>query len=131
MIVVDASALVELLLWTKTGREIAELVADPRRSLHVPHLVDLEIAQALRRMVRSRSLDARAAAEALETLALLDLERHGHEPLLGRVWALRDNLTAYDAVYVALAEALECRVLTCDARLAQAPGLSRRVQLVE
>ena len=78
---------------------------------------------------RARSITYSAAA-ALEDLRSLDLERHGHEPLLERVWALRDNLTAYDAVYVALAEALECTVLTCDGRLARAPGFSRRVELV-
>jgi len=93
-------------------------------------LADVEVAQALRGYVREGALDAGSAAAALEDLRSLDLERHGHEPLLDRVWALRDNLTAYDAVYVALAEALECTLLTCDGRLARAPGLSRRVVLV-
>ena len=91
----------------------------PGLGLHVPHLADVEVAQALRRYVREGELDRS-----------LDLERHGHEPLQARVWALRDNLTAYDAVYVALAEALDSRLLTCDGRLARAPGLSRRVELV-
>ena len=60
----------------------------------------------------------------------LDLERHAHEPLLGRIWALRNNLTAYDAVYVALAEALQTKLWSCDARLAAAPGLKARIELV-
>jgi predicted nucleic acid-binding protein len=74
----------------------------------------------------------RSAAEIIraERDARLDLERHGHEALLERAWALRDSLTAYDAVYVALAEALGCKLLTCDRRLAHSPGQSRRVELV-
>lgn len=130
MIVLDASALVELFLGTEAGLRIATRIADPTLALHVPHLADVEVAQALRRYVREGALDAGSAAVALEDLRSLDLERHSHEPLLDRVWALRENLTAYDAVYVALAEALECGLLTCDGRLARAPGLARRVEFV-
>ena len=103
MIVLDASALVELLLGTEQGRSIGARIADPALGLHVPHLADLEVAQVLRRYVRQRELDAAAAASALDDLHALDLQRHAHEPLLDRVWGLRQNLTAYDAVYVALA----------------------------
>lgn len=130
MIVLDASALVELLLGTAQGREIGERIADPTLSIHVPHLADVEVAQVLRRYVRDGAIDSRDAEGALDNLRALDLERHGHEPLLDRVWALRDNLSAYDAVYVALAEALDGTLLTCDARLSRAPGMSRRVELV-
>ncbi|MGE0455697.1 MAG: type II toxin-antitoxin system VapC family toxin [Vicinamibacteria bacterium] len=130
MIVLDASALLELLLATDRGRSIAARIADPGLGLHVPHLADVEVAQALRRYVREGELEPAAAAAALEDLRSLDLERHGHEPLLGRIWALRDNLTAYDAVYVALAEALDSTLLTCDGRLARSPGAPRRVELV-
>jgi predicted nucleic acid-binding protein len=130
MIVLDASALVELLLGTAPGRAIAEHIADPEVSLHVPHLADVEVAQTLRRYVREGELEAVAAGEALLDLRALDVERHSHEPLLDRVWALRDNLTAYDAVYVALAEALDATLLTCDGRLARAPGMARRIELV-
>jgi predicted nucleic acid-binding protein len=130
MIVLDASALVELLLGTGLGRSIAARIADPATSLHAPHLVDVELAQTFRRYVREGELDAASAAEALDDLRALDVERHSHEPLLDRVWALRDSLTAYDAVYVALAEALDTTLLTCDARLARAPGMARRVELV-
>jgi predicted nucleic acid-binding protein len=130
MIVLDASALVELLLGTEPGRTIGARIADPRLGLHVPHLADVEVAQALRRYVRDGTLDADSAASALTDLRSLDLERHAHEPLLDRVWALRDNVTAYDAVYVALAEALEAPLVTCDGRLARAPGLRARVELM-
>ena len=130
MIVLDASALLELLLGTDRGRTIAARIADPAVGLHAPHLADVEVAQALRRYVREGEIEPSSAAAALEDLRALDLERHSHEPLLGWVWALRENLTAYDAVYVALAEALDSTLLTCDGRLSRAPGLSRRIELV-
>jgi predicted nucleic acid-binding protein len=130
LIVLDASAILELLLGTSRGRTVASRIADPALGLHVPHLADVEVAQALRRYEREGELDAREAATAMATLGELDLERHSHEPLSRRVWALRDNLSAYDAVYVALAEALDARLLTCDARLAGSPGQSRRIEVV-
>ena len=130
MIVLDASALVELVLGTPAGRTIAARIADPSVGLHVPHLADVEVTQALRRYTREGEIDAAAATVALDDFRALDLQRHAHEPLLDRVWKLRDNLSAYDAVYVALAEVLDTIVLTCDGRLARSPGLARRVELV-
>ena len=126
----DASALVELLLGTEQGRSIGARVADPALGLHVPHLADVEVVQTLRRYVRESELDPASAASALDDLHSLDLQRHAHEPLLDRIWGLRQNLTAYDAVYVALAEALDTILLTCDRKLARAPGMARRVELV-
>lgn len=131
MIVLDASALVELILDTRTGQLVAGRIADPAEGLHVPHLADIEVVQALRRYVREGEIDADAAEVALDDLRALDLQRHAHEPLLERVWELRKIFTAYDAVYVALAEVLDGILLTCDRRLSQAPGMSRRVALVE
>jgi predicted nucleic acid-binding protein len=130
VIVLDASALVELLLGTETGRAVGARISDPGLALHAPHLADVEVAQALRRYVREGVLEASAAAAALAELRTLDLERHSHEPLLERVWALRENVTAHDAVYVALAEALDAPLLTCDARLARAPGLRARFEVL-
>jgi predicted nucleic acid-binding protein len=130
VIVLDASALVELVLNTPAGRAIATRIAEPALGLHVPHLADVEVAQALRRYARAGEIDTSAAAMALEDLHALDLQRHAHEPLLDRVWELRNNLSAYDAVYIALAEVLETVVLTCDGRLARAPGVARRVEVV-
>jgi predicted nucleic acid-binding protein len=130
VIVLDASALVELVLGTRRGVSIATRIADPALGLHIPHLADVEVAQALRRYVKDRELDPAAAGSALQDLRSLDLERHAHEPLLDRVWALRENLTAYDAVYVALAEALEATLLTCDGKLSRAPGLGGLVEFI-
>ena len=123
--VLDASALVELVLDTPTGQVVASRIADPKEGLHVPHLADIEVVQALRRYVREGDIDADAAETALDDLRAFDLQRHAHEPLLERVWELRKNLTAYDSVYVALAEVLDGVLLTCDRRLSHAPGMSR------
>jgi predicted nucleic acid-binding protein len=131
VIVVDASALVELILDTPTGRLVGDRIADPAVSLHVPHLADVEVVQALRRFVREGDIDAAGAAVALEDFRALDLQRHAHEPLLERVWELRRNLTAYDAVYVALADVLDAVLVTCDGPLSRAPALSRRVELIQ
>lgn len=128
--VLDASALVELLLHTAAGRAVALRIADPAIGLHVPHLADVEVAQALRRYAQDGELSAATAATALDDLRALDLQRHAHEPFLERVWQLRHNLSAYDAVYVAMAELLDVTLLTCDARLARAPGTAGRVELV-
>jgi predicted nucleic acid-binding protein len=130
VIVLDASTLVELLLGTEHGRRVAARIADPALGLHVPHLADIEVAQTLRRHVRDREIDHASATAALDHLHALDLERHAHEPLLDRVWELRQNLPAYDAVYIALAEVLDTIVLSCDRRLARAPGMSGRVDLI-
>jgi predicted nucleic acid-binding protein len=90
--------------------------------LTAPELVDLEIASVWRRQIRDGAMDARRAALALADLATLPLRRAPHQPLLARCWELRDNLTIYDASYVALAEVLEVILLTGDGRLARAPG---------
>ncbi len=130
MIVVDASALLEVLLRTPAAPSVEGRLFEPRETLHAPHLVDLEIAQALRRYVASGQISAERGRQALDDLAAVRLRRWPHEPLMPRVWSLRDNLTAYDAAYVALAEALEAPLLTRDRRLASAPGLRARVQIV-
>lgn len=130
MIVLDASALVELILSSPTGQLVAARIADPAEGLHTPHLADLELVQALRRYVREGLVDEDAAAVALDDFRALDLQRHAHEPLLERVWEMRENLTAYDAVYVALAEVLDAPLLTCDGPLSRAPDVAGRAVLV-
>ncbi len=131
MIVLDASAVAELLLDTVTGRRVATLIEDAALGLHAPHLLDVEVVSALRRFVRDGSLDEEEAQAAIGDLMALDLERHSHEALLERAWNLRANVTTYDAVYVALAEALDATLLTCDSKLARAPGTKMRVELIK
>jgi predicted nucleic acid-binding protein len=130
VIVVDASALLATLLGSPRSARVLEHVARGEDSLHAPHLVDLEITHALRRFVMLREISDRQARERLQVHLDLQLVRHDHLPLLPRIWELRRNLTAYDAAYVALAELLECPLLTCDARLARSAGHSVEVQVL-
>jgi predicted nucleic acid-binding protein len=131
LIVLDASAVIELLLNTDGGSLVRDRVADPGESLHAPHLLSVEVTQVLRRYVSLRAIDADTAASALEDLAAIDIARYAHEPFLPRVWGLRDNLTAYGAVYIALAELLESPLLTFDARVAGAPGHRAIVEVLQ
>lgn len=108
---------------------MTERLLDSAESLHAPHLLDVEVAQILRRFVRRGELAPDRAREALDDLASLPLERYSHEILLSRVWTLRENLTAYDAVYVALAEILDATLLTRDARIPRAPGHAARIEV--
>ena len=127
MIVVDASALLEVLLNTSAGQRIADRFSAAGETLHAPHLVDLEVAQVLRRYAASGEMEARRGLQALEDLVDLPLVRYPHDLLLSRIWDLRDNLTAYG---VALAEALAAPLVTRDAALAS-PGAHRaRVELM-
>lgn len=130
MIVLDASAVLELLLNTEGGSLVRDRLADPGESLHAPHLLSVEVAQVMRRYVATRSISAEVAAGALEDLSVLDIDRYAHEPFLSRVWELRDNVTAYDAVYLALAEVLDAPLLTFDGKLAAAPGHSASIELL-
>ncbi len=131
MIVLDASAAVELLLNTRLGKKLAERLRSSDVSLHAPHLIDLEVAQTLRRYVADRTLPEERGRLALQHFAMLDLNRYPHDSLLRRVWVLRDNLTAYDAAYVALAEALEASLVTADRRLAKTPKLRTTIELLQ
>lgn len=129
MIVLDASVVVHLLVGTPLADRIASrLEQDP--SLHAPSIVDLEVAQALRRFCDTGQLSPERGETAIDELASLPVRRYPHAPLLERIWRLRDNLTAYDAAYAALAEALDATLLTRDERLARAPGLRARIELV-
>jgi len=112
------------------GVALEDRLFEPEESLHVPHLVDIEVAQVLRRYALAGEVEAVRCSAALDDLAGLPLTRYPHEFLMSRVWDLRGNLSAYDAVYVALAEALDASLLTRDRRLANAPGHGVRVEVV-
>lgn len=130
MIVLDASAAVELVLRLPLGEAVAARLADADESVHAPHLLGVEVAQVVRRYVLRGEVRPARGSEALGDLADLDVVRHPHEPLLPAMWRLRANLTAYDAAYVALAEALDAPLLTLDARLAAAPGHHATIELI-
>lgn len=131
MIVVDASALLEFLLQTPLGTRVEARLFRDEDELHSPHLVDVEVTQGLRRLVRAGEVSADRAVEAMADLVDLNLHRHAHLDLLSRAWKLRDNVTAYDAMYVTLAEALDAPIVTCDTPLAKAPGHRARIETIE
>lgn len=122
MIVVDASVLVGVVAEDDDDAHLArQRLSDCR--LFAPELVNVEVTSAIRRARRAGRIGAERAVHALADLAFLPLSRVSHTLLIGRVWDLRDNLTPYDAVYVALAELLDAPLFTRDARLARAPGI--------
>lgn len=129
MIVVDASAILETLLCTPAGEEIEERLFEAGETLHAPHLLDVEVAQVVRRYASAGEIDEQRGRAALADLEDFPLRRYPHRVLLPRVWELRNNLTAYDATYVALAEALDAPLLTRDRRIARAAGHEARVEL--
>jgi predicted nucleic acid-binding protein len=117
MIVLDASVVVELLTNGAMADAIRQQLAGCDGSFLVPHLIDVEVVSALRRLAGARRIDAHRSAEFLVGLAALPAERYAHSPLVGRIWELRHHFTAYDAVYIALAEATGSVLYTCDAKL--------------
>lgn len=130
MLVVDASVLAPALADDGPDGDAARARLR-RQSLAAPELIDLETMSVVRRRSQAGHVDARRAALALADLIELPLRRAPHRPLLSRCWELRQNLTVYDAVYIALAEALDLVLLTADARLAQAPGPRCQIELLE
>jgi predicted nucleic acid-binding protein len=130
VIVIDASVAIEVLLRTAVGKSAEARLFQPGETLHAPHLIDVEIAQVLRRYALSGQVGTSRCVEALADWQAFRVYRYAHEPLLQRVWELRENITAYDAAYVALAEGLEAPLFTCDCGLASASGPRVRVELV-
>ncbi|MDX2057876.1 MAG: type II toxin-antitoxin system VapC family toxin [Gemmatimonadales bacterium] len=129
MIVVDASVAVDLLLRAPGADQLTERILSAGEALHAPHLLDVEVTQVLRRHAMSGRLSPARGRAAVDLLRAMPIVRHGHAALTARAWALRTNLTAYDAVYIALAEILDATLLTRDERLAAAPGHRARVEV--
>ncbi|MFL5817670.1 MAG: type II toxin-antitoxin system VapC family toxin [Conexibacter sp.] len=129
MIVLDASIVTALVAQDdERARHLRDRLADER--LFAPELVDVEVTSAIRRARRGHRLGEERAVRALAELAFLPISRVSHTFLLNRIWDLRDNLTAYDAAYVALAQVLDAPLMTGDAPLARAPGLACEVVLI-
>ena len=130
MIVIDASALLEFLLQTPLGARVEDRLFRDNSEFHAPHLVDVEVVQGLRRLVRTGEVWSGRASEAVADLTDFDLHRHPHLDLLGRAWRLRANLSAYAAVYVALAEAIDAPLVTCDGPLGATPGHVAQIEVI-
>jgi len=130
VIVLDASAVVELLLGGERAERVLPWFEEAEGRIHTPGLLDVEVTQAFRRLVGAGALDDRRGRAAVEILQELPVSRHPETPLLPRLWMLRHTLTAYDAAYVALAEALDCTLVTFDRELAGAPGIEAEVALL-
>jgi predicted nucleic acid-binding protein len=129
MIVLDASAAIDWLLQTPAGLRIEQRIYARQDTLHTVHLLDVEFGQVLRRLVRQGTLTPRRAVEAIEDMAALRIARYPPVLLLQRIWRLRQNLTAYDAAYVALAEELQAPLITRDRRIAAAPGHTAAIEV--
>ena len=129
MIVLDASAAVDWLLQTSAGLLIEQRIYRPNETLATVHLLDVEFAKVLRRLVREGKLAPQRAEQAIEDLIVLRIVRYAPVSLLKRIWRLRQNLSAYDAAYVALAEELKAPLITRDQRIAAAPGHTAAVEV--
>lgn len=130
MIVLDASAAVAIFL--NSGSMVERLrrrIAETEETLHVPHLFDVEVLHVLRRHSLNGNLSESRRRIAFDRLSNTRFVRYPHTPLVERVWSLRDNLSAYDAAYVALAETLDAPLVTLDARLARAPGIRAAIEV--
>jgi predicted nucleic acid-binding protein len=130
VIVLDAAVVIDWLIRSPAAQRIESRIFSRNQSLHAPELLDLEVVQVLRRLVREDTLSKSSAETAIEDLLDMRITRYPHSVLLPRIWHLRHNLSAYDAAYVVLAERLGATLLTRDARLASAPGHAATVEVM-
>jgi predicted nucleic acid-binding protein len=131
MLVIDASAATDLLLGRPAASAVEREIVAHEFDLHSPHLLDIEVLSALRRLVRTGRTSATRADEAITDLLDLPVERYAHEVLAPRIWELRDNVSAYDAAYLALAEVVAAPLLTTDARLATAARAHTALEVLD
>lgn len=126
--VVDASAIMEMLLGTGKGLQVERRVFGANETLHEPHLLDLEVLQVVRRHLLSKLIDVVRAQQALDDFRTLKFKRYAHDVFQRRIWSLRNNFTAYDAMYVALAEEIGATLVTCDSKMGS--GHNAKVELI-
>jgi len=130
LIVVDASLALDIAIATPAGCALRDQMSADGRALAAPEVIELEVLQALRRQLRHKRFDRSRAEEALQIFAALEIERFSHLPLRPRIWALRENLTAYDAAYFALAELLDAPLWTRDKKFRDVPGHQAHIEIL-
>ena len=131
MIVADASAVIEILLKTPRAEKCRDLLFRRGEIICAPYLIDIEVVQVLLRYAAMSDISPERGMEAIEDFRAFPITRYPHEPFLSRMWELRHNLTAYDAAYISLAEAMGAHLVTCDSRLARAHGHEAKVEVIE
>lgn len=131
MLVLDASAALEIFLKTSLGVRGAERVFAAEEKIHAPHLLDVEFVQVLRKLKHAGKLEAAICKTVLEDFHRLPVTRYAHTDFLFRIWELRDSVSAYDAVYIALAESLDAPLFTCDAKLSRSHGHYAKIVLLQ
>ena len=131
MIVADASAVIEILLNTARGKTCRDRLFRQGEIICAPYLIDVEVAQVLRRYAALSDISSERGMEAIEDFRAFPITRYPHEPFLSRIWELRHNLTAYDAAYISLAETIGAPMVTCDGRLARTYSYEAKVELIE
>lgn len=130
MIIIDASLALDIAIATPAGADLRDRLSDDRRALAAPEVIELEVLQTLRRLTRGGHLELSRAAEAIRIFTALEIERFSHRPIGPRIWALRENLTAYDAAYFALAELLDAPLWTRDGKFRSVPGHGVRIEVL-
>jgi predicted nucleic acid-binding protein len=123
-VVIDSSAIVDVLIDAQPAELVAELA---NNDLAAPHHLDIEVFSVLRRLERCGEIGEKDAAEARRMFGSMNISRYAVDGIAERIWTLRHNLTCYDAAYVALAEVLDAPLLTCDAKMAGAPGHDAKI----
>ncbi len=130
MIVVDASALIEMLFGSPVGKRVLRTIRQNRAALLAPELLQVETLQVLRRVVRAKELSLSRAEEALQDFRDMPIKFFPHVSLVNRIWELKGNFTAYDAAYIALAEQLKAKLLTTDSAIANASGKLHQAKIL-
>jgi predicted nucleic acid-binding protein len=130
LLVLDASAIVELLFQTLAGKRVSDIIFEPNINLCAPELLTIETIQVIRRFINSKEISTKVADSIFNDLKDLPISYYPHHILLNRAWDLRKNFTAYDATYISLAEALKAPLITCDSAFKKGSGSIHQAKVI-